>query len=195
MKARVFSLKELIDKDAPAARQAESIDAELNRLKRLVQDFLDYARPSQPFLEEVNLTKFLQEMHTILTPEMAAQGHAFHLEVSELPTVSIDTQQMRQVIFNLTLNAAEACTGRKGKLVLGAKLIKGCPTIFISDNGPGIPDEYRDQLFTPFFSKKSAGTGLGLSIVQSLARKQGARLYFETEPDVGTAFFVELKPI
>lgn len=193
MKARVFALSELVEKESPAVKQAHFIDTELNRLESLVRDFLDYARPSEPVLDWTDPAAFVQEMHDTLAPEIKSAGHDFILELGKASRLLMDTQQMRQIVLNLVRNASEACHNQAGVIKLGLTTRNGFPRIYVSDNGPGIPIEYQKKLFIPFFSKKASGTGLGLSIAENLARKNRAQLNFESSHHTGTTFFIDFR--
>jgi signal transduction histidine kinase len=192
MKARVFALKELVKSNSRAAKQAQVIDAELDRLERIVRDVLDFARPSEPHLETADLPSFLKAVHQLVLPDMEARNIQFSLELLEKGKAQIDQQQLKQVLLNLLRNAAESCPEVKGEIALGLDRINGNLRLFVRDNGNGISEEIREKVFRPFFSQKPAGTGLGLSISQNIVKKHGATLEFETNIGLGSLFYIDL---
>ncbi len=192
MKARTFALAELVEPGSPAARQAQIIDQELARMERVVRDFLDFARPAEPDTERTELEEFLKEIREFVAPEMEQRKVTLEVAPSGGVAARIDRDQMKQVILNLIRNAAEACPDGGGRVALKAKNRDGKATISVTDNGGGIPMEFRDKLFVPFFSKKHGGTGLGLPIARNIVRKHGGELTFESVEGGGTTFKVEL---
>jgi signal transduction histidine kinase len=193
MKARNFALRELIGSGAAAHDQSTVIEEELNRLERIVQDFLDFARPSKPELERQSLEGFLSKVADDLEPELKELGISLSLDIAdEKLSAMIDANHMEQVLSNLVRNAAESCPSEGGIVNLTCRAIEGRTRISVADNGAGIPPEYRDSIFTPFFSKKPGGTGLGLSISRNIVRKHGGDLTFETEEGKGTVFHIDL---
>ena len=192
MKARTFALAELVEPGSPAAKQAQVIDQELGRMERVVRDFLDFARPAEPDTERIRLDDFLAEIQEFVTPEMGERN----VELKLLPAAGvesrIDRDQMKQVVLNLIRNAAEACAAEGGKILLKAERAGGKAWIRVTDNGGGIPMDFRDKLFVPFFSKKHGGTGLGLPIARNIVRKHGGELTFESVEGSGTTFIIEL---
>ncbi|HBQ83266.1 MAG TPA: hypothetical protein DD745_10365 [Bacteroidales bacterium] len=107
--------------------------------------------------------------------------------------VFADREHLNGIFSNLIKNAIQSIP--QGKLgVVGIKMeIKGNKvTVAISDNGTGIPEDIRMKMFTPNFTTKSSGMGLGLSIVRKYVENAGGTIWFESESDKGTIFFVEL---
>ncbi|TVP50992.1 MAG: sensor histidine kinase [Mongoliibacter sp.] len=106
-------------------------------------------------------------------------------------TVVGDDQLFGRVISNLIINGIQAVEGRKKPVVnvfmreLGGKVI-----VEIKDNGKGIPEELQDKIFIPNFSTKSEGSGLGLAIAKSGVETAGGKIWFETQPGIGTSFFL-----
>jgi len=112
--------------------------------------------------------------------------------------IRADKEQVNGIFSNLIKNAIQSITpGMEGliKVMLekkGEKVI-----VSVSDNGSGIPESLKQKMFTPNFTTKSSGTGLGLSIVKRYVENTGGEIWFESESDKGTIFFIEfplLKP-
>ena len=107
----------------------------------------------------------------------------------------MDPVHLRQVLWNLILNAAEAIDD-KGLIILGARRKRNHDIeISIEDNGSGIPPEKLASIFDPFFTTKQQGTGLGLSIVHRILESYGSRLDVKTKEREGTTFSFALKAV
>lgn len=193
-----------------AGRLMEIVLRETDRLDRLLTDFLQYARPSQPRAEAVPLAPLVSE-----AAELLSHGEGKHLRVeSDVPrglAVVADPGQLRQLLWNLLLNAAQAMPGG-GVLRLSAcpreepraqdemepirtmQEAQGAPgvEICIADTGVGIAPEVLEHIFDPFFTTKPAGTGLGLATVHRIVESNGGRLWVESAVGVGTTFRIWL---
>jgi signal transduction histidine kinase len=201
IKFRLFSLRKAL----PALDQNEDatvIANEINRLERIVKDFLQFARPSEPELARVSAQRILREVHDLLKGQLERLAIELKLEADPALWIHADLQQMKQVLINLVQNAAEAI-GRNGTITLRsrhdtAELIRRSrPAVVfaVADTGKGIPPEIEARLFDPFFTTKAGGTGLGLAIAARIVEKHGGLLRYETEPDHGTTFEVVLPEI
>ncbi|MFH1029299.1 MAG: ATP-binding protein, partial [Pseudomonadota bacterium] len=104
-----------------------------------------------------------------------------------------DEDQLRQVFTNLIVNGLQAMEGR-GILTVDAALDENGKQVSVTvvDNGPGISPEYREKLFTPFFSTKSGGTGLGLAISYGIVKDHGGEIRVASEVGKGATFIVLL---
>jgi signal transduction histidine kinase len=198
IKFRLFSLKNSI----PALADHEDavvISAELNRLERIVKDFLKFARPSDPEVVRLPAERLLQEVTDLLAPQLDKTAINLRLDASATVWVKADPQQMKQVIINLVQNAAESI-GRNGAIALrlhtATERLDGrdCPAAILSviDTGPGIPPETEKRLFDPFFTTKEEGIGLGLAIAARVVAKHGGLLRYHTLLNHGTTFEIVL---
>ena len=132
-----------------------------------MSDLLLYARPPRPRLTRVNVMELLQSLVTFF----GADPNCRDLRVvvaGEVPPVQADPELLKVVFQNLLLNAAQAMDGR-GEIAIRLRSTGDSAHIDIRDQGPGIPPEVRDKLFTPFFTTKARGTGLGLATVRRIA--------------------------
>jgi len=175
------------------------IESEINRLERIVQEFLRFARPAEPNLMPTEIDPFLREVHNLLLPELTERGIRFDLRLDAGETVRIDPEKMKQVMLNFIQNAADSIPGR-GTVTLSSKkdrqVVDGRPlpavTISISDTGEGIPPEVQKRLFDPFFTTKEKGTGLGLPVSARIVEQHGGLIQYRTEPGKGTTFSILL---
>jgi signal transduction histidine kinase len=199
IKARVFTLRRRLAEGTAEHNAAEVIDGEINRLERIVQDFLRFARPADPQRIEVAADQLLREVVAFLAPQVAPATLRMDAEGSVSAVVDADPEQIRQVLINLIQNAAEAVSS-EGEITLRVRLatrpLGGHQTevviLEVEDNGCGIPTENANRLFDPFFTTKSAGTGLGLSIAARIVEKHGGALQYQTQVGKGTVFGIVL---
>jgi signal transduction histidine kinase len=198
IKFRLFSLKNSLPPAFADNEDAGVIAGEITRLERIVRDFLQFARPSDPELVEAPVRRMLREVADLLRPQLEKNAIALKLEVSEEAWVRADTQQIKQVLINLIHNSAESIE-RNGKILLRLRHESGFArrgasvvVIEVSDNGKGIPPEVRQRLFDPFFTTKEGGTGLGLPIAARIVEKNGGELRYQTELRRGTTFSIVL---
>lgn len=199
IKVRLFTLKGSHTPGTGEFEDLQVIESEINRLERIVQEFLRFARPAEPNLMPAEIDPFLREVHNLLLPELTERGIRFDLRLDAGETVRIDPEKMKQVMLNFIQNAADSIPGR-GTVTLSSKkdrqVVDGRPlpavTISISDTGEGIPPEVQKRLFDPFFTTKEKGTGLGLPVSARIVEQHGGLIQYRTEPGKGTTFSILL---
>lgn len=152
----------------------EIIEKESYRLNNLIKDFLTFAKPDIRDIEDVDLKHLCEEVvKAISVSGGSAEMVTFSLDVRENPVVQGDSEKLKQVIWNLLLNAVQAA-GDEGKVFVSVDVksvqnkMYGCVTF--EDNGPGISPDCVDKVFDPFFTTKEGGTGLGLAITSRLVQ-------------------------
>jgi two-component system, NtrC family, sensor histidine kinase PilS len=179
--------------DTHTRRLMSIVKRETGRLNRLVSDFLDYARSGPGRREAVGLAELFGEMKQLLASgDHAALG--VELDVPAGLCALGDSDRLRQVFWNLVLNAAEseprdACVRIRARELAGAE-----PQVEVSviDRGRGIPEDQLERIFEPFFTTKPKGTGLGLATVHRVVEACGGRLAVRSEPGQGTTVRVIL---
>jgi signal transduction histidine kinase len=197
IKARLYTHQKALPAGTPEHADCDFIGEEITRLERIVRDFLQFARPSEPHFAAVSPEALLRELQELLAPELHKSSVALVLDGTVATAVEADAQQIKQVLINLVRNAAESI-GKNGKVTLRAResrLAKDgrrAVALEIEDTGGGIPPDVQKRLFDPFFTTKPSGTGLGLSIAARIVGKHGGALEFETQAGRGTTFRVML---
>jgi signal transduction histidine kinase len=199
IKFRLFSLKKSLPAVQMDNEDVTVIDKEINRLERLVKDFLQFARPAEPRLINVPAQRLLQDVQALLGSQVEKNDIRLHVEEANGIWLNIDRQQIEQVLINLVQNAAESI-GRDGAITLRArqgisKLDRRCMPVVIlevTDTGKGIPGDAEARIFDPFFSTKDAGTGLGLSIAARIVEMHGGHIQYQSAPKRGTTFSIVL---
>jgi signal transduction histidine kinase len=199
IKFRLFSLRRALPAGFSDHEDLTVVDGEIHRLERIVRDFLQFARPSEPALANLPVAPFLGEVRDLLRPELQKRSVELTVETTPALVVRADPQQLRQVLINLIQNAAESLD-RPGTIFLRARggSSSSWPpegrvvTIDVQDNGPGMSADIERRLFDPFFSTKEGGTGLGLPIAARIVEKHGGFLHYLTRPGQGTTFSIVL---
>ena len=163
--------------DNGAARILQAMYDEIGRLSQTVNDFLDYARPKQPWMHPVNLSQVLEQAMVFLEREFAAKGVVVARDYPlELPAQG-DKDLIYRAVFNILVNAVQALDGA-GSITISGRMEEGAAVLEFTDSGPGFDPEALDKLADPFFTTKDHGTGLGLAIVSTILDSHGARLAF-----------------
>jgi signal transduction histidine kinase len=195
---RLFSLKKHLPGSDSESEDVTVITTELDRLERIVQDFLRFARPSEPELVSLPAQRLLEEVASLLRPQLAKNQIELTLEESDPLWLRADTQQIKQVMINLIRNAAESIKSN-GSIILrvkaernGLRKKNGMASLEVSDSGNGIPPELEKRLFDPFFTTKEGGTGLGLPIAARIVEKHGGVIRYRTNSKGGATFSVML---
>jgi two-component system sensor histidine kinase PilS (NtrC family) len=170
------------------------------RLAQLVSDFLAFARPAPPRREPFELAALAAEALEAFEHDPAADGVELRRALQAAPAIG-DPDQLRQVLWNLLLNAAQALPpadspglARGWLEVSCAPLPGGGALLVVEDDGPGVAPGDQERIFTPFFTTKPAGTGLGLATVHRIVDAHGGTLTLDARPGLGARFSVQLPP-
>ena len=190
------SVQLLEDANCDAQRihnSAEVIKQEIDRLDRVIKALLDFGRPSKPYLRLTDIGEVLEDV-VLFTRRFAGQSKVTisAADISSLPPVMADPDQMKQVFVNLISNAVQAMEGTGGAISVTGGTEEGFLTIVVTDNGPGIPSADIKKVFDPFYSTRDAGTGLGLTIVHRILDEHDGHIEVTSAPGEGTRFAVSL---
>jgi len=175
------------------------IGKEVDRIDGLVQELLNFAKPSPPQLKETNIQQLIVQTLDLLNNEIIRhkiclkitfENHNIH--------INIDTYQIKQALLNIFLNAIDAMPN-VGILTINTTVIPAKAgiqeyqyIIEISDTGHGITPKDLPHIFDPFFTKKDHGTGLGLSITHEIIKNHNGKIFAESKLGEGTTFRIEL---
>mgnify|MGYP000327283413 CR=1 FL=1 len=162
---------------------------EAERLNALLTDFLVFARPAPPVLESVEVTELLDELFCMVSADERFKDIDLQREYKGPIEWHCDRAQLRQALWNLLVNGAEAMD-HQGRLTLGVD--SNGPAIYVEDTGPGIPQDIRDKIFDPFFTTKDSGTGLGLATVYSIVEAHEGRLELIKAEEGGERFVISM---
>lgn len=167
---------------------------QIDTLSAISTSFSNYSTLEHVNLEKTNIIDLLN--NTILLFKDANAIFAYTFFANKSYVVEIDRTQMTQVFNNLISNAIQAVSDKEdGLITFDAMEENGYVLLSISDNGCGMSEETKRNIFKPYFTTKNSGTGLGLSIVKNIINSNGGEIYFKSEQNVGTVFYVKLKLI
>ncbi len=196
MTGSIQILRDDVDLDPDHSRLMQIVLREADRLSALVNNFLLFARPPAGKLELISLDKTINETVELFEKDGSCRGRILvRKELAQGLFVEMDLVQLRQVMWNLLINAAEAIDG-SGTIDIKLYPSKGRQACFeITDNGCGMSQDTIQSIFDPFYTTKQNGTGLGLSIVHSIVEAYESRLDVRSKQGVGTTFSLWLKRI
>ena len=166
---------------------------EIDRLSRVVSDFLNFARPPAPELQRREVNDIVHRATAFLEHQDVPAPINYRFELAtDLPPVALDSNLFQQVMLNLLLNAQESMP-KGGTVAIRTAMTESAEIAMeIVDEGVGIADDELDRIFDPFVSTKENGTGLGLSVVHQIVVGHGGRLEVESEVGEGSTFRVIL---
>jgi len=199
IKARLFTLQKTLTAGTSECRDATVIDNEINRLDRIVTDFLTLGRPAPPILTPVSADALLREVSELFRPQCERHSIQLRLDTGVDTPFLADTGQVKQVLINLVRNATESI-GKGGTISLQTrrdtwrlnKKLTDVVILEVQDTGPGIPPAVQQRLFDPFFTTKERGAGLGLSISAAIVRAHGGKLAVHLHPGKGATVSIVL---
>jgi two-component system, NtrC family, sensor histidine kinase HydH len=167
------------------------IEKESNRLNKLLSNFLTFARPRAPRFQSADLYAIIDSTVALARVSCQANGIEFRRTIDGvLPEVRCDSEQLKQVLLNLLMNAVDA-TGH-GVIDLHAFARDGAAFISVRDQGAGLLKEQESRIFEPFFTTKPNGTGLGLAIASKIIEQHGGILTAQNAPGAGLTMTVQL---
>ncbi len=165
-----------------------------DRIAKITTDLMNFARPTKPKQEPVQLRAILDQVLSVIQARVSLRDIQFSDKVPQhLPNLYVDAKQIEQVLINLVINARHAIE-EGGKIEISAEEKKNYVVVSVTDNGTGIKKEDLPKIFDPFFTTKTEGkgTGLGLPISQRIVEINGGKITVESEEGKGTTFRVWL---
>jgi PAS domain S-box-containing protein len=174
--------------DPDTRRHVDVISSEIQRLDRVVQTLVDFTRPVELRLSEMDLRKVVEDVVVLASP--AAEKHNVLIEREAAPDalpVRIDVDLVKQAVLNIVLNGVQAMPNG-GTLRLTVKREGEGALISVRDQGAGIPDNIRDKIFNLYFTTKSGGSGIGLAMAYRVVQLHHGSVEFSTIIDHGTTF-------
>jgi signal transduction histidine kinase len=168
------------------------IDSEIHRLDRVVQILVDFTRPRDLHLEEMDLRSLLEDVIGLATPDAEQHGVKISTEIpSEAMPVRVDSDFLKQAILNVVLNGVQAMP-EGGNLNISARREDDTVVTEISDQGGGIPHELHDKIFELYFTTKKGGSGIGLAQTYQILQWHYGSVDFESLDGKGTSFRLRL---
>jgi signal transduction histidine kinase len=180
------------DQQKQVSPQIEVLSAELRRLDRVVKTFLDFTRPVELHLMDVEVSTLIREVFTLAEPQAVQNSVQLILDSNgALPPLRLDPDLMKQALLNLVLNGCQAMP-QGGQLKVTPRVYSDRLELEIADQGIGIPPEVRSKIFALFFSTKPNGSGIGLAMAFRIVQLHNGKLDFASEVNRGTTFRVSL---
>lgn len=167
------------------------------RITHFVQDMLSFSKPRTPLRESFPIEAVINEACDLFRELFAMKQIVLEVDISGVTgLVYADREALFRCLLNLLTNAADAVPAEGGRIQIRARKGPDILTIQVEDNGPGVPEALREQIFDPFFSTKgSKGTGLGLAVTRKILREHGGDLHVTGAPGQGALFEVEIPAI
>jgi two-component system nitrogen regulation sensor histidine kinase GlnL len=198
-------LRRQLSASADAQAILTDIINEAKMANAIVLEVLEFVRPIRLQVERVQIEDVLRDAATMAESHAARGGAMIKMTLpQDLPSIPGDPHQLRQIFVNLLTNAFEAL-GSSGSVEIGASEhiaeydtcvggdgAQALLVIEVADDGPGIPAELTDRIFSPFFTTKAKGSGLGLAIVRKIVDAHDGRIDVSARPGGGTQFRVTL---
>ncbi|MFG0306387.1 MAG: sensor histidine kinase [Phycisphaerales bacterium JB040] len=183
-------------------RRVDALRRETDRLRGILEDFLEYAGELHLDRAGADLNTAVEELADFFQPQATSAGVRLRTELAPGPlTASLDVPHLKQAALNLMLNAVQAMdtrdNARARELILRTSRAtdpdaQPVVRLHVIDTGPGIPENARATIFQPYFTTKSGGTGLGLPTSKRIAEAHHGRLEFHTDPAHGTEFTITI---
>jgi len=167
---------------------------EVDRLNSVISSLLDFARPKEPTPELCDVGDLIRHVLTLTESDVQSKHIRISLNIAEnLPHVSLDRDQMIQVLLNMVLNAVQMMD-TEGQITIGAHIRPetGQLELTVLDTGKGIPTDDLPRIFDPFFTTKKQGTGLGLAIAHTIIENHHGEITVESEEGKGSTFRIRL---
>jgi len=152
-----------------------NIKQEIQRLNKLVEDFLDYGKPLRLNLQKVHIGRLFEDITEIIWAKAESEKISIVKDYDSLQVLNMDPDLIKTCIFNVILNAFQAMPGG-GTLTLKTEKTDGMLSLIISDTGKGMPKDELPKAFDPFFTTKKNGLGLGLAMTKRVVEEHGGKV-------------------
>lgn len=178
--------------DSPKKEFITIIEQEIERLNRLVEEFLRFAKPSKPTKIETDINEIIMSVTKFISTQAAKTNINIVTNLaSSMPLILMDNEQIRQVLLNLIINAIQA-SPPDSIIEISSKLTKDYIELFVRDYGKGVENSKREKIFEPFFTTKPQGSGLGLAIAYQLVKQHNGEIMLLNTDSSGALFIVKL---
>ena len=174
--------------DPDSRRHMDIIGNEIQRLDRVVKTLVDFTRPVELRLADLDLRQTLREVTDLAAPDAARHGVTIEQEFGADPLpVRVDTDLVKQAVLNIVINGVQSMA-QGGTLSLRSRRARNAALVEIADQGGGIPPEIRDKIFNLYFTTKEKGSGIGLAMSYRVMQLHNGSIEFDSVPGQGTTF-------
>ncbi len=182
-------LRDGVAANDPKSEFADILIREVDRLNRVLEDFLRFARPAPVGHGRFAVNRVIQEVLDLTRQQALRNRVEVSTGLDEECEITGEGEQIKQALLNLVLNALQAMPDG-GRLTVSTRREQNALHITVSDNGPGIPPENRERIFNPFVTTREGGTGLGLAITQRIVQGHDGHIVLQSTPGEGASFTV-----
>ena len=178
--------------DDAAREKARIIVEESRRLDQILKSIINFARPTEQTIGAVDINELA--VQTVEVMSFASEEKiSIVLELAQnIPKIHGNAEMLKQCLINLIKNSQEAM--EDGTITVRTKYLDGLVCLEVADNGPGIPQELQEEIFSPFFSTKDKGSGLGLAMTRKIINEIGGKLLLHSRVGLGTMVTLVLRP-
>jgi two-component system sensor histidine kinase AtoS len=195
MKTSAEVIKRNYNLDADGQQLLENIVSEIDRINSLIIEMLKFSGDSEADRKAVNLNDIIKDTLTLLRKQIRDRQLVISMDLAEkLPAAYVDEYDMKQVILNIVINAIQEA---RSSITINTWFNEESVFVSVGDDGPGIPEENRKKIFSPFFTTKKEGTGMGLAVVLKLVNLNEGEIDLESseEDTVFTLMFARAEQV
>ena len=190
-------MEELGPAVVPVQKEIELVIQQVYRIQEIINNLLQYARPDEfaGYMAEVDINNLVTETLKLVQHMRKGSNFSIDLDLKATQTITINQQELQQVLVNILVNAIHAVQERNGKiLVMSRNWDERGVFVSVKDNGMGMDEEQLGRIFNPFYSTKGQGegSGLGLSVSYGLIRRYGGNISVNSSPGEGAEFTIWL---
>lgn len=180
---------ELAQQEPRVMEFLEIVDDEISSSNKIINDLLSFSRVGKPAVSSVSVERVIEDAvsHTLIPDNVKLVKEV----ADSLPQIEVDSDQIRQVMVNITTNAVQAMPDG-GELTIGARKKEGSLEVKVADTGSGIPKENIGKIFDPLYTMKAKGIGLGLAVCKSIIDRHGGSIEVKSTVGEGTTFTLKL---
>lgn len=183
----------LIPSEKFVERYLSIVNEEIDRLNKIIVDFLFAVRPISMEVETVNLTSHLNNFIEFIKPELEKKHIILETNlVQNLPNLLLDSKLLKQILINLVQNSMAAMEEEGGKINISTLIKNDTVVLCFADTGIGMDKETLNRIFEPYYTTKVTGTGLGLTMVYKIIKEFGGNIDVQSEVGKGTIFSISL---
>jgi signal transduction histidine kinase len=182
-------------KDQNFIEYLNTILKNIERIRKIVRELVDFARPSSYEAADSNINEIISNAVGIVKYDRRMKSINIELELdNNIPTIFLVGDQLLQVFINILINAVDALTEDSNRIIIRSRKHKSNIIIEIEDEGVGIKPENISKIFEPFYTTKKVGkgTGLGLSVTYGIVKNLNGNIDVQSEPGKGTIFIITL---
>ena len=188
----IEQLKIPLDEKSRITSRLDSLSREVERLRGILDDFLQFAGRMKLHRENVDLREVIRELEDFYHPQCDSEGVVMRMQIPETPVIAhVDASLLKQAILNLLINATQAMQECNQKeLIVRLESDSKEARIHVIDTGSGIEQDKIDEIFHPYVSTKRGGTGLGLPTTMRIAQEHGGHITVDSTVGQGSDFVV-----